>query len=100
MRRVLVRGRSRRRTGRRWREPPTASWRPGDLKLGDVMSSMWVNFARTGSPDSSGFPHWPAYDSKLDVLMNFGDTPKAESAPNRAQIEFIDAWQAQQRSRR
>lgn len=76
------------------------AWRPVDLKLGDVMSSMWVNFARTGSPNGSGFPQWPAYDPKLDVLMNFGDAAKVEPAPHRAQIDFIDAWLAQQRSRR
>jgi para-nitrobenzyl esterase len=75
-------------------------WRPVDRKLGETVSSMWVNFARTGSPNGSGLPEWPAFDPKLDVLMNFADTPKAQPAPYKAQIDFIDEWLAVQRSRR
>ena len=76
------------------------AWGPVDLKLGDMMSSMWVNFARTGSPDATGLPGWPAFDPKLDMLMNFGYTPKDGPAPFKAQIDFIDAWQARQRGSR
>ena len=32
--------------------------------------------------------------------MNFADTPKAQPAPHKAQIDFIDEWLAVQRSRR
>ena len=74
-------------------------WRPVDLKLGDTISSIWVNFARTGLPNGNGLPQWPAFDPKLDVLMNFADTPKAQPAPHKAQIDFIDEWLAVQRSR-
>jgi para-nitrobenzyl esterase len=61
---------------------------------------MWVNFARTGSPNGGGLPQWPGFDPTLDVLMNFGDTPKAAPTPHKAQIDFIDAGLAEQRSRR
>lgn len=74
-------------------------WRPTDLKLGDMVSSMWVNFARSGSPNGSGLPQWPAFDSKTDALMNFGDPAKAQPAPHKPQIDFIDGWLARQRSR-
>jgi para-nitrobenzyl esterase len=74
-------------------------WRPVDRKLGDTISSMWANFARTGSPNGNGLPEWPAFDPKLDVLMHFADTPKAGPAPHKAQIDFIDEWLAVQRSR-
>ena len=73
------------------------AWRPVDLKLGDVISSMWVNFAKTGSPNGAGLPDWPAYNPKTDVLMNFGDTPKAQPAPYKDQILFISEWNASQR---
>jgi hypothetical protein len=32
--------------------------------------------------------------------MNFGDVPKAGPAPFKAQIDFIDEWQARQRTSR
>jgi para-nitrobenzyl esterase len=76
------------------------AWRPIDLKLGDIMSSMWVNFAKTGSPNGTGLPEWPVYDPKLDVLMNFGDAPKAGPAPYKPNIDFIDEWLASQRAKR
>ena len=65
------------------------AWRPVDLKLGDTVSSIWVNFARTGSPDGAGLPEWPAYDPKSDMLMRFGDTPKAQPAPFKEALGFI-----------
>lgn len=76
------------------------TWRPVDLKLGDMVSSMWVNFARSGSPNGGGLPQWPAFDPARDVLMNFGDTPTAQPAPHKPQIDFITGWVTQQRSRR
>jgi len=76
------------------------AWRSMDLKLGDVMSSTWVHFAKTGSPNAPGLPDWPAYKPEADVLMNFADTPKAGPAPYKANMEFIDQWLATQRAKR
>ena len=52
------------------------AWRPVDLKLGDAVSSVWVNFAKTGSPNGPGLPEWPAYDAKSDMLMNSAIRPR------------------------
>jgi para-nitrobenzyl esterase len=75
-------------------------WRAVDRKLGDIVSSIWVNFAKTGSPNGAGLPEWPAFNAKSDVLMNFADTPKAETAPYREALDFIASWTASQRGRR
>ncbi|HXK05278.1 MAG TPA: carboxylesterase family protein [Verrucomicrobiae bacterium] len=75
-------------------------WRPVDRKLGDTVSSIWTNFVKTGSPNGPGLPEWPAFDSKTEILMNFGDTPKTEPAPYREKLDFIAEWTASQRSRR
>lgn len=72
-------------------------WRAVDLELGDIVSSMWVNFVKTGSPNRAGLPQWPAYDPKSDTLMNFGDSPKAQPAPFKAALDFIAEWNASQR---
>jgi para-nitrobenzyl esterase len=73
------------------------AWRPVDLKLGDTVSSIWVNFVKTGSPNGAGLPEWPGYDPKSDMLMNFGDSPKAQPAPHREALDFIAEWTASQR---
>jgi len=75
-------------------------WRPVDLQLGDIISSMWINFAKTGDPNGPGLPEWPAYEPSTDVLMTFGDAPKAEPTPLEEKLKFIDEWKASQQARR
>jgi para-nitrobenzyl esterase len=72
-------------------------WRPVDLELGDTVSSIWVQFAKTGTPNGAPLPEWPAYDPKSEILMNFGDTPKAQPAPLKESLDFIAEWTARRR---
>ncbi len=74
------------------------AWRPVDLKLGDTVSTMWTNFVKTGNPNGSSLPQWPAYDPHSDVLMNLADNPKAQRAPYESALDFFDAWNAAQHS--
>jgi para-nitrobenzyl esterase len=71
------------------------AWRPVDLKLGDMMSSMWVNFARTGSPNGTGLPEWPPYAPPRRATMILSDRPRVVDAPQEAVIltvHVVDAW--------
>ena len=67
------------------------------VKLGDVISSLWTNFVKNGNPNGAGTPEWPPYDPKWDLLLNIGDTPKAQPAPFKAQLDFLEEWAAAQR---
>jgi para-nitrobenzyl esterase len=49
---------------------------PGAFVLARQMSTAWVSFARTGNPNHSGMPHWPAYTADTRATMYF-DTPSA-----------------------
>jgi para-nitrobenzyl esterase len=42
--------------------------------LAKVVSGTWVAFARTGNPNHSGLPHWPAYEAEKRPTMTF-NTP-------------------------
>jgi para-nitrobenzyl esterase len=42
--------------------------------LAKVVSETWVAFARTGNPNHSSLPHWPAYDAEKRATMTF-NTP-------------------------
>ena len=44
---------------------------PAAIRLGDVMSSAWINFARTGNPNGRGVPHWDAYTIEAPATMIF-----------------------------
>ena len=67
------------------------------MKLGDVVSSLWTNFVKTGNPNRAGLPEWPSYNPKTDELLNLGDTPKAQPAPYRAALDFLEELAAAQR---
>ena len=48
----------------------------GAFVLSKQISTAWVSFARTGNPNHSGMPHWPAYTAGTRATMYF-DTPIA-----------------------
>ncbi len=48
-----------------------------DIAVGKTISRYVVNFAKTGNPNGSGLPSWPAYTAAGDQLMDFGADGKA-----------------------
>lgn len=69
-----------------WDRPFTET----DWKLADLMSSYWVNFARTGNPNGEGIPNWPAFDPSSPQIIEFSDEVKSAPLPFREQLEFFD----------
>ena len=63
-----------------------------DVKVADIASSYWTNFAKTGDPNGPGLPRWPAYNAKDDQLMNIGDAAQAEGVHNTAGLDFLSWW--------
>ena len=41
----------------------------GARQLADLMSGTWATFAKTGNPNHSGMPDWPAYDARTRATM-------------------------------
>jgi para-nitrobenzyl esterase len=67
----------------------TRNWGDADRKLSDVMSGAIVAFATAGNPNQPGVPHWPAYAADREQLIEFGETTRVVSWPNRAGLEFF-----------
>lgn len=38
------------------------------------VAHYWLNFVKTGDPNGTGLPRWPAYDVKTRVYLSFGQT--------------------------
>jgi para-nitrobenzyl esterase len=43
-------------------------------ELADKMSSVWINFAKSGNPNTEGLPKWESYDSQKGATMIFNNT--------------------------
>jgi len=54
---------------------PTAD----DLAMSNLMSSYWVQFARTGNPNHPDLPPWKEYLGPDGTVMLFSDAPHSET---------------------
>lgn len=76
------------------------SWTQGDRRLEDLMSSYWVNFAKTGNPNGPGLPKWPAYESVHPQVLDFDNGARPIPLPHLRALRYIDAYVARCRRRR
>jgi len=72
--------------------------RSEDIAMSELMSSYWVNFAKTGDPNGPGLPRWPAFTSSMQNLMFFDVKSSARPVPNMSQIKALDSYFAWRRS--
>jgi para-nitrobenzyl esterase len=66
--------------------------KPEDLKLSDMISSYWVNFAKSGDPNGPGLPKWPAFSESNPQAMVFDATPGARPLPNLDKLKAYDGY--------
>lgn len=62
---------------------------PADDQLARTISSYWANFIKTGNPNGSGLPQWPAYSVKTRQVIGLGDPVRAQTLPDAAALDFL-----------
>jgi para-nitrobenzyl esterase len=72
--------------------------RPEDVAMAELLSSYWVNFAKTGDPNGPGLPSWPAFTASAQNAMHFDAKSGARPVPNMTQIKALDAYYAWRRT--
>jgi len=71
---------------------PTQTWNDVDTRLGDTMSSYWVNFITKGDPNGNGLAQWPAVkELARSKVMVLGDAPRAEDTVPAPKLAVFDA---------
>lgn len=53
-------------------------------RMAEIMSETYIAFAKTGNPNNSKIPHWPAYDLKRRATMAFDLPPQVIDDPRSA----------------
>jgi len=72
---------------------------PKDESLSDMMRTYWTNFAKTGDPNGTGLPRWPAYDdAKPQMLHIEAENTKAGPVVNENGLTVLDEYFALRRS--
>ena len=63
-----------------------------DAKLSEAMQGAWVAFAKTGSPNGPGLPHWPAFAGGKEAYLEFGDRIEAKESLDTRHLDFMSSF--------
>jgi para-nitrobenzyl esterase len=67
------------------------AWTPADYKISAEMESYFANFIKTGNPNGSGLPEWPAENSGVTVrFMRIGVDTRVETDHHRERYLTLD----------
>jgi para-nitrobenzyl esterase len=69
-----------------------------DRSVSQEVSSYWVNFAKTGDPNTPGLPAWPVFTDAIGQVLNLNDPSKAIPVPNLEKLEVLEGYYAWRRS--
>jgi para-nitrobenzyl esterase len=66
-------------------------WTAADRRVADEMSSYWVNFAKSGNPNGSGLPQWPAFTCADSNVLSISDPITVGGVANIRSLSVFDA---------
>jgi para-nitrobenzyl esterase len=81
-------------------QPTTWKWTGADRHLGELVSSYWVNFARTGDPNGPNLPVWEPFDSRAQHFLYIDKSLAMGDVPRRAELALIDDFVGSFRTQR
>jgi para-nitrobenzyl esterase len=66
-------------------------WSDADRKMAEETSSYWINFARSGNPNSPDLPQWPAFTNAESKVQYLSDPITVGGVPNINGLTVFDA---------
>ena len=67
------------------------AWTPDDYKVSELMQGYFANFIKTGDPNGSGLPAWPAANhGDVVQVMHIDVQSRAEPERHRDRYVFLD----------
>jgi para-nitrobenzyl esterase len=56
-----------------------------------MISSYWVNFAKTGNPNGNSLPEWKSYNKESGNILLFGDVVEIKAALLKKETDFLES---------
>jgi len=66
-------------------------WQSEDRQVSNIISSYWMNFAKSGDPNGPGLPQWPRFNDANERTLFFDPVPSVGKAPDTDRLSFWDA---------
>ncbi len=66
------------------------SWQALDKNLENIISSYWINFAKTGDPNGNNLPAWKSYNKHSGNIMLLGDKVEVKPAFLKKEFDFLE----------
>ncbi|MBD2753570.1 carboxylesterase/lipase family protein [Spirosoma validum] len=66
------------------------AWTPDDYKVSELMQAYFANFIKTGNPNGSGLPKWPALSKENAQFMQIDVNTRVEAEKHRDRYLFLD----------
>lgn len=65
-------------------------WSEADRKVAEEVSSYWVNFARSGNPNSAGLAPWPMFTDGDSKVLHLRDPMIVGGVANINTLSVLD----------
>lgn len=65
---------------------------PYDNKLSSAIIGYWIQFSKTGDPNDSALPPWPAYQANSDLCQELGQRIGATPVPRAERFEVFQQF--------
>jgi para-nitrobenzyl esterase len=66
------------------------AWQSADKDLENIMSSYWVNFAKTGNPNGANLPEWKSYNKQVGNMMILDNQVENRAGLFKKEFDFLE----------
>ena len=63
-----------------------------DSHMAQIMERYWINFIKTGNPNSEALPYWTVYRQDAPTVMHMKEGFFLAPAPNKQQADFLEKY--------
>jgi para-nitrobenzyl esterase len=71
--------------------PPASDKTTRDVS--DAIMNYWTQFAKTGDPNQSGLPAWPAFSKGHEAFLDLGRTIQAGQDLTKEKLDLLESVQ-------